>query len=335
MTGFILGALALTAVALAFVLPPLWQKARKLAIVVTLALPLAAIGLYLHAGAPDALSPQPHSAAAPTSFDDALTALRARLAQTPDDLEGWLLLGRTLRFQEDFEASRDALRRAHELAPEQPDLMVDYAESMVLARQDRRIGGEPLALIERALALDPTQQRALLLLGAHQIQTGQPAEGAATWEKLLDLAPVDALPALRERIDAVRAEAGLPPLPAQSREAEGEPTITLDVDIDPALAASVPPGAALFVLARAIDGPPMPFAAKRLPIGGFPRSVTLGNADSPMPSARLFDQKQVRLVARISLQGVANAQPGDLEGTVDAGVEPGARIALRIDRVVE
>ena len=55
MTTFVLGSLALLAITLAFVLPPLWRRARGSALVLAAAIPLAAAGLYAMLGVPAAL----------------------------------------------------------------------------------------------------------------------------------------------------------------------------------------------------------------------------------------------------------------------------------------
>lgn len=340
MTVFVLGCIALIAFTLIALLWPLWREARGWALALLIAVPVSAGLIYHSVGTPAVFGPipQPVESAqhsdANLSLEQALTSLRSRLQQNPDDLEGWMMLGRTLRFQQDHPGARDAFMRAYALAPDSPDVMVETAEAMIMATERPLIEGEPLQLIQRALAIDPDQQRGLLLLGAHHIQSGRPAEGLVHWERLLELAPEESLPALRERIAEVRAEAGMAPL-SMPEPVDDAPALEIEITIAPELADRVPANAVLFVLARPVDAPGAPFAAKRLQGGAFPRTVTLGNADSPMPSARLFDQPQVRLIARVSIQGVANAQPGDLEGALDVSPEPGARIALRIDRVVE
>ena len=56
MTGFLIGALLLCALALAFVLPPLWRDARRSAVAVALGLTVGAAGLYALLGTPDRAS---------------------------------------------------------------------------------------------------------------------------------------------------------------------------------------------------------------------------------------------------------------------------------------
>ena len=345
MTVFIIAAIILVATTTLALTRPLWHGARSWALAALVIVPATTGGLYLGVGTPAALDPQQvvpaatdATGAAELSIDQALTALRSRLHQQPDDLEGWLLLGRTLRFQQDFPGARDAFMRAFALAPESADVMVEAAEAMVMASERPLIEGEPLAMIQRALAIDPDQQRGLLLLGAHHIQAGRAEAGLVHWQRLLELAPPESLPSLRQRIDEVRAEAGLPALPPTAAETTEARSLTIELDISPALAettADLPSSAQVFVLARRIDGAGPPLAAKRLPLGPFPRTIVLGDGDNPMATGSLFEQPRIRLIARISRRGGANAEPGDLEGSLEIPAEAGTRIALTIDRVIE
>jgi len=63
----------------------------------------------------------------------------------------------------------------------------------------------------------------------------------------------------------------------------------------------------------------------------FPIELELSDADSLMPTAKLSSQKKVSLSARISIQGIANAQVGDIEAdalVVDASSENPVEILL-------
>lgn len=329
MTGFVLGATALTVLTLAFLLPPLWRGARPLAIALALLVPASGVGLYLGYGTPAALDPQAEVA---PSLDEAIDRLAAHLAETPDDLQGWALLGRSRKAQERFAEAREAFARAHALAPEDADLMVEYAEAITLAGTTRMIEGEALSLIERALAVDPRQQRALWFLGIHHVQHERWNDAIASWERLLPLVPEQTRPALVGQINEARQRAGLPPIQDTAPDA----VLTVVVDIDPALRGHLRPGDTLYVMARQPDGPNMPLAVKRLPATGFPLTVGLSDADSPMPTLKLSEQAGARLIARISHSGDAAARPGDLEATpLDVTLSEGTNHALRIDRVVE
>ena len=71
--------------------------------------------------------------------------------------------------------------------------------------------------------------------------------------------------------------------------------------------------ATIFVIARAPDGPPMPVAAEKHTVSELPFTATLDDGDSPMPTRKLSQLKEVVLVARLSASGIANKQDGDIE----------------------
>ncbi|HQZ31438.1 MAG TPA: cytochrome C biogenesis protein [Arenimonas sp.] len=331
MTTFVLASLALAALALAFLLPPLWRQARGTAVVLAVALPLAAFGLYAMLGVPAALDPV--NVKVPETLDEAIVQLERRLAEEPASVEGWVLLGRSRMAQQRWPEARDAFARAHALLPDEPDLMVEYADAQMRAAPDGRFPASAVALLEKVVAGQPTHQRGLFYLGAQRLQSGQPAEAVKVWEQLLPLVDGATAQALVPQLALAREQAGLPPvqdLPA----AAPAPTLELTVELAPALASQLAAGDTLFVFARTVDGAGLPVAVKRLPATGFPVTLGLSDADGLMPAQKLSMQKQVRLMARVSKSGDAAAAAGDLEAegqVVD--VADGARFTLVIDRV--
>ncbi|MBA4284181.1 MAG: hypothetical protein C0434_01455, partial [Xanthomonadaceae bacterium] len=97
MLAFLLFAVALVALTLVFVLPPLWNDARRSAIAMLLAIPLGAVGLYAAFGTPDGLDPAQREI--PETIEQAIVQLEHRLQREPDSLEGWVLLGRAHKSQ--------------------------------------------------------------------------------------------------------------------------------------------------------------------------------------------------------------------------------------------
>jgi cytochrome c-type biogenesis protein CcmH len=87
------------------------------------------------------------------------------------------------------------------------------------------------------------------------------------------------------------------------------------VALDPDFAARVRlrGDASVFVIARAVGGPPMPVAVEKHPVSALPLTVTLDDGDGPMPTAKLSALQEVEVIARISDSGNAMRQNGDIE----------------------
>ena len=330
--AFVLPALALAVLASAFVLRPLWRHARGPALAIGTGLVVATGLLYLLVGTPVALAPDARRA--PGSMAEAVAQLEAELRRSPQQAEGWQLLGRAYVAQGRASEAADAFARAARLLPDAPEVLVEAAEARALARDDRQLDAQAVAWLEHALAVAPDHQRARWFRGIAHRQAGDPAAAARTWEPLLDRVDATTAASLREQVDIARAEAGLPPLPAEVPVAGAGASITVTVDVAPALAARIPAGATLYVIARQAGGAPMPVAVDRLPATGFPIEVSLDDADSPMPTLRLSQVADVEIVARLSASGDAAASPGDLE-SAPVPASPGASVAVTVDRVVE
>ena len=316
MALFVAIAAVLVIVVLAAVLWPLWRESRGVALAGVLAFAVVALGLYRLVGTPAAID-APGAAATPRTMEEAVVQLEAELQRHPDRADGWQLLARSYEMLDRRAEARDAYARALKLDPDNPDLLVQAAQARLFASKDKRIDDDAVAMLRRALELQPQHQRARWFLGVWQRQEGQAAEAADTWEPLL--AQVDPATAgtLRVQIDAARKDAGLPPLPAAETPAAAATAnaLTVKVSLDPDFASRVRlrGDASVFVIARVPDGPPMPVAAEKHPLQDLPMTITLDDSDSPMPTQKLSDLQEVELVARLSGSGEAMRQDGDIE----------------------
>lgn len=342
-------------------------RARLPALVLAILVPLAALALYAWVGEPRGLGVGPEDSrmareaqAAPADGEapdlaTAIEGLAQRLEQEPDDPAGWMLLGRAYKTMQRFAEARDAFDRAHALLPNDADVMVELAESTVLASDDRRIAGRPAELLAQALERVPLHPRALWLEGIRLTQEERHAEAADTWQRLLDSLPADAeiRGSLSRQIAEARARAGQPlpegatpaapavatapgtPPPATGDSDGAAAALTVRVDITPELAARLAATDVLFVFARAPSGPRMPVAIQRLPASGFPLEVRLDDSMAMMPQLTLSSLPEVVVGARVSKSGNATPQPGDFEA-ISAPLSPTAAgaIELTIDRVL-
>ena len=315
MAIFVAIAALLCLATVAVLLRPLWRDARGVALGMGVVM-LASTGLlYMLVGTPRALDRTAQQT--PKTLGDAIAQLEAELQRDPRQAEGWRLLGQAYQREGKAEQSRDAFAKAVALLPDNPDLLSDAAQSRALAHPQRLFDAQAVDLLKRAIATEPAHQRARWFLGIAQRQAGDNAAAAATWEPLL--AQVDAATAasLRKEIDAARADAGLPALAAapEAPAAEAGNALAVQVTLDPDFAARVRlrGDATVFVIARAPDGPPMPVAVEKRNVSELPLTVSLDDGDSPMPTLKLSQLKEVVLIARLSQSGIANRQDGDIE----------------------
>lgn len=310
--------IALSVAVFAWVLRPIWREKPSLGIAVSLACAAASLGLYRLVGAPAALDP--NALRAPETMAEAVTVLERKMAEAPDR-EGVMLLADAYgKLGKDIEA-RDAWERALSMAsadaPAQPSELVAAAEARMRAGGERRFDERAVSYLQDALKRDPQHQRARFFMGLALRQQGKAADAATMWEPLL--AQLDAANAktLREEVAAAREEAGLPPLPPPSPDAQtaSSPGVRVAVSLDPDFAARVRlrGDATVFVIARAPDGPPMPVAVEKHSVSALPLQVVLDDGDSPMPTAKLSALREVELIARLSESGNAMRQEGDLE----------------------
>ncbi|HKX95915.1 MAG TPA: c-type cytochrome biogenesis protein CcmI, partial [Methylibium sp.] len=148
-------------------------RAPKTALALGLLLPLVAIVLYAALGNREALAPRAEAPAAAASVSEAdVVAMVEQLAQRmetmagqPNELEGWVLLARSYGAMQRFDDADRAWQRAIALAPQEAQFYADRADTLAM-KQDRSLAGEPLALVEQALKLDPNNLKALILAGS-------------------------------------------------------------------------------------------------------------------------------------------------------------------------
>ena len=330
------------------------RSATTIALIVALLLPVTAIVMYRAIGTPQALDATNLTAAGPAdhgrNMDEAIGKLADKLKENPGDAEGWALLGRAYEETGHFTEARDAMKKARDLAPDDADVAVAYAEALALTDEAHRIQGEPLALIDEVLKKNPDHQRALWLRGISDYQNKKYNDAITTWKHLLTVLPKDASVTKSVQTEIARAEAArdgreIPDdnetaaaenvSPGASTSENASANITVKVSLSPKLKDKVAPGDTLFVFAKAANGPPMPLAIQRTTADKLPLTVTLTDAMGMMPTMKLSQFPQVVIGARVSKSGNALAQSGDLQ-TLSPPIpvtrtEP---IELTIDQVV-
>ena len=261
--------------------------------------------------------------------------LAARLAKEPNDIEGWMLLGRTYMSIEQFPLSVRAFQRADRLANGQnADAIIGVAESL-LAQDFEQIRGAAGQMFDRALVLAPDNTKALLYSAFAAMSRGEPATATDRFRHLLTLNPP---PQIRDivskQLAALEGAAAAPQVPSSAGAASSgpAPTVAVHVTLAPSLASKVPAGASLFVAARDPKSPGPPFAVKRLP-ASFPVDVQLSAADAMLETRRITAGQQLEIVARVALGGTPTATSGDPFGQVSYHVGKDGKLNIVIDRL--
>ncbi len=310
LTFALVGACA-TLLVFGIVLRPLWRAKRLSALLLIAGLTLASAGIYRHVGTPIALDAW--MVERPQNIEQAIAQLE-RSRDTFHDHEGWVMLATAYGRVGKTAQARDTWQEVLKRVPDDANFLAAAAESRAQADAQRRFDPRAVEYLQRALKVDPRHQRARLFMGIALRQQDKPAEAAAMWEPLLAQVDTDNATTLRAEVDAARKDAGLPPLPppAAAPAAKG---LVVEVALDPAFAARVRlrGDATVFVIARAPDGPPMQVAVEKHGIAELPLTVTLDDADGPMPMAKLSALQEVEVIARISASGNAIRQDGDIE----------------------
>ncbi len=186
------------------------RRARRATLAVLgLVLPLVAGGLYVgkhHA----ALSVIAGGAGIGAPDPAAMVArLEKRLAGNPDDPGGWARLGRSYMVLQRPEDARAAYARALKLAPDDPEILEEYA-SFLVSENPQEPPPEALALFQRLHRLDPLNVGALWVLGIDAYNKANYRQAARYWEDLLKGLPADSevAPQVRNALEQARAQAG-------------------------------------------------------------------------------------------------------------------------------
>jgi len=310
-------------------------QGRWMVYLVAVAVPVLAGSLYLALGRFDAVEHGEELAqAAPAGMPNAadiekmVAGLAEKMKANPDDAEGWLMLGKSYKYLEQFPKAADAFGNAYRLMGDKPDVMLLYAEALAFAAE-KNLAGKPSELIFKALKLEPENPNGLWLAGLAKVQQGDPQGAAALWRKLESLLPEGSEP--RKEMQNIIAG-----LPGQAQVAASEPqtpptadaaapSISVEVSLAPELQQAASPGDTLFVYAQALTGPKMPLAIVRKQVSDLPLKVTLDDTMAMMPAMKLSNFSEVKLLARISKSGQAVTQPGDLIGTVEKVAVSGSK----------
>jgi cytochrome c-type biogenesis protein CcmH len=291
-------------------------KGRWMVFVLVLLVPLTALTLYAGLGSYASLNQTSDNSAmpGPEDINRMVAGLAARMKSNPNDAQGWLMLGRSYKYLQQYPEAADAFAQAYRLLGDQAEVLLSYADALAMAN-DGRLSGKPAELVFKALALEPNNMTGLWLGGMAKAEAGDAAGAVQLWRKLEALLPPDS--EARQEIQTLMAN-------VENRRPEEQPTeaaspgIDVEVSLAPELKSKISPEQTVFIYAQALSGPKMPLAIVRKQVSDLPLTVNLNDSMAMMPEMKLSRFDQVKLIARISKSGNATQQPGDLIGVIDS-----------------
>ena len=122
-----------------------------------------------------------------------------QLNDHPDNLDGWLMLGRSYVALQEYPLAVRAYERADRVAGgRSPDALIGEAEALTLM-DDTQLSGQAGQLIERALAIAPTSPQALFFGAAAALRRGELPLARTRFTKLLGLNPPAHIKAILEQ----------------------------------------------------------------------------------------------------------------------------------------
>lgn len=294
---------------------------------------IVAGGTYLGVGNRQAWSVGPDDdTAAPQagSIEVMVSRLEARLKAQPEDAEGWAMLARSYAVLGRDADALPALRRAVELRPRDALALADYADGLATVAGGS-LAGAPEETLRRALEIDPTQLKALVLAGTAAYQRGDVSNARALWERALRTGAADdrLKRTLEDSLAQLQPDAGGAPGAAPrgasgaaaatmaeaaasaSPAASAGPFVSGEVSLSVAARAAVAADDTVFIFARAAGSGGAPLAVLRAQVRDLPLQFRLDDSLAMNPATPLSSAARVIVGARVSKRGSGIGQAGD------------------------
>ena len=327
------------------------EKGRVPLFIALIAAPIVGVIIYAMLGRMDLADfraqPEAHQQANVTpEIQEMIDRLAERLKKSPNDLKGWLLLGRSYEQTGQVDLAVNAYAQALRIEPDNLDIKALYAETLG-GSLGGDYTGEPAHIATEILAKNPKQHTALWLAGAAAAQKGDVTKAIGYLETLrkefAKNSPEEQH--LAKVIAEIKGEAQAGGSVANAENegannglpATGEhKSIKVKVAVSAALKAKAPPEDTVFIFARAAAGPPMPLAIVKMKVKDLPIEVTLDDSMGMVQGMNLSAFDRVVIGARISKSGQAMPQSGDLQGlTKPTEIQNGGAYAVEIGEEVK
>ena len=245
-----------------------------------------------------------------------------RVAQQPDDMDTLFLLARGYVNIGAYEKAAPAYEKLIEYFPGDASLLSQQAETLYVL-DERKFTSRVSKAVDKALKANPRDTTMLELLGIAAATEGD-IPLALSWLNMALQTGVTGVRAelLESAIARLKTQAGITNVGAASGtqvnaavQMQGR---ALNVKVTAAASVDLPPGSAVFVYARAVNGPPAPLAVQRVRLDQLPMVIRLDESMAMMPGMGLANFDQVVVIARVSATGQVTPAAGDYEARSSA-----------------
>ena len=114
--------------------------------------------------------------------------LAKRMEENPNDAPGWAMLARSYAQMQRYKDAAEAYEHATALNTNDAELWADYAFTVSMIN-GKELQGKPTEFINKALAIDPQNRKALVLAGDAAFALKKYDQAIQYWEKLLKTLP--------------------------------------------------------------------------------------------------------------------------------------------------
>ena len=260
--------------------------------------------------------------------------LARQLEQDPQNLNGWLMLGRSYTVLQEYPLAVRAFGRAERLSNGRSAEALEGEGEALALMDEGELAGRAGQLFERVLVLTPDSGKALFFGAMSAEKRGDLPLARQRLTKLLAMNPPQAVrPILEQQLGSIDARLAHPfaASPQDAAQAPAGAVVRVNVSLAPSLAVGAA-NAPLFVFVRSPTQGGPPLAVKRLE-SHFPQSVVLSAADAMMPGRAFSAGQSVEVVARIARSGNPVGASGDPFGAVTYHVGRDGVVSLVIDRL--
>jgi cytochrome c-type biogenesis protein CcmH len=272
------------------------------------------------------------------SVADLVQRLEQKIQESGGTVQEWIMLARSHKYLQKYELADKAFAVALEQDKENAQLMLERAEVMALGN-NQNFSPEARDLVRKAYEIQPDNANALWFAGIAEFQYGNYRLALDRLTRLLPLVGDDQavinsvmeviaksreqLVAAGEDVPELEELVGIKPMAKADSSAKVESaattpasstTLQVNVDVSGEVREKFGANDAVFVYAKAVQGPRMPLAVKRMTLAELPATVVLDDSMAMMEGMNLSAFEQLEVSARLTKSGAAIAQSGDYIG---------------------